>query len=394
MHECLLIHYSEVGLKGGNRGFFEAFLRRNIERAIAPIPVGRLRRLSGRLVLELVEQTDRALLEERLARVPGVAYFGFARRAALQLQAIQAAALELMADPPAYHSFQVRTRRAIKSFPLTSGQINAAVGAAIQAHRGGAVDLERPETTLRIELVDQEAYLYRQRIEGPRGLPVGTGGRVVVLLSAGIDSPVAAYRMITRGCRAILVHFHSQPYTSKTSADNAEALAGILARYQGPAPLYLVPLAPLQQEIVTRTPARLRILLYRRMMLRIAAAIADREDALALVTGDSLGQVSSQTLNNLAAVGAATSHLILRPLVGSDKQTIIREAEAIGTYPISIQPYSDCCSYLMPRQPETAARAEELAAAEALLGELDLLVKNALTGSQVRRVEPLYNGEQ
>jgi thiamine biosynthesis protein ThiI len=242
-------------------------------------------------------------------------------------------------------------------------------------------------------LVDQVTYLYRERVEGPRGLPVGTGGRVVALLSAGIDSPVAAYRMMTRGCRATLVHFHSQPYTSKASAANAAVLAGVLARYQGPARFYLVPLAPLQQEIVSRTPARLRVLLYRRMMLRIATRVAEREGALALVTGDSLGQVSSQTLANLAAVAGATTLMILRPLVGVDKQAIIQEAERIGTFPISIQPYSDCCSYLMPRQPETAASESDLVAAEALLGDLDLWVKRALEAAEVRRIEPLYNGE-
>jgi thiamine biosynthesis protein ThiI len=392
MEECLLIHYSEVGLKGGNRGFFEATLQRSIELALGPLEPGRLERLRGRLVLGLTADVDRELLQQKLASVPGVAYFGWALRVPQTIEAIESAALEHMSQPPAYRTFRVRTRRAAKSFPMSSNEISAAVGAAIQARSGAGVDLRAAEATLRIELVDQEAYVYRRRVEGPRGLPVGTGGRVVALLSAGIDSPVAAYRMITRGCRVILVHFHSQPYTSKASAENAAELAGLLSRYQGPARLYLVPLAPLQQQIVALTPPRLRVLLYRRMMLRIGAAIAEREGALALVTGDSLGQVSSQTLVNLAAVGAATGIMILRPLVGVDKQAITREAEAIGTYPISIQPYSDCCSYLMPRRPETAASPRDLAAAEALLGHLEPLIQSALEAAELRRIKPVWPG--
>jgi thiamine biosynthesis protein ThiI len=267
-----------------------------------------------------------------------------------------------------FESFRVATKRADKNFPLRTPELNAHIGTRIQGATGAAVDLsEEADLTVAIEIVSGTALVYCEKHPGPGGLPLGVSGRVVSLLSGGIDSPVAAYAVMKRGCRADFVHFHSHPYTDRASVEKALEVAQLLTRYQYRSAVHLVPFAEVQQRLVAEAPAPIRIILYRRFMARIAEAIALRQGASALVTGESLGQVSSQTLANLATIEAVAGMPILRPLIGMDKQEIINLAKAIGTFEVSILPDQDCCSFLMPRRPATRSRPEELDAAEASL---------------------------
>lgn len=374
----LVLHYAELGLKGKNRPYFEIRLSDNVKRLLAPLGEVRLRRQPGRIVVELPDTAPWEEVRKRLGCAFGLSYFArihILRADMDQLEALLAT--ELPALP--FKSFACRARRMNKEYPLTSEQMNRRLGAFVQQRFPAAtVDLTNPDLEIFVEVVNKDFYAYFRKEPGPGGLPAGTAGRVVTLLSGGIDSPVAAWRMIRRGCRTSFVHFHSMPFTSQASLDKARELANKLEPWQGPARLHLVPFGALQQEIVTGAPQEYRIILYRRFMMRIAQAIARREDAHALVTGDSLGQVASQTLTNLESVGAVATIPILRPLIGMDKQEIIDTARRIGTFDISSLPHDDCCSFLMPRAPATASSPEKAAEAEKGL-EVERLVGEALS---------------
>jgi thiamine biosynthesis protein ThiI len=386
----VLIHYSEIGLKGGNRKFFERIFRENIQRTLVGTGHGGLEWRRGRFVLNIREDSLTEEILNRLARVPGVAYYALAVHVDLDenLTAVTAAAVDLCRGDDV-RSFRIATRRSVKSFPLTSSDVNAQVGAAVVAATGWKVDLGGPDLTCHIELFDRWALVYTNRMEGVRGLPVGTSGKAVSLISAGIDSPVASYRMICRGCRIFYVHFHSMPYTGQESVEQAAGLASCLADMQNGARLYLVPFAEVQQLIIASTPPDLRVILYRRSMLRIAERVARRHRAKCLVTGESLGQVASQTLENIAAIEDAVSLPILRPLIGHDKESIIREARRIGTYDLSVEPHDDCCSYLLPKRVETRADLERVRDAESAMGEqLSELEERSLSDAEVRAILP------
>jgi thiamine biosynthesis protein ThiI len=271
-------------------------------------------------------------------------------------------------------------RRGTKEFPLDSQQLNRRLGAFVQDRTGAEVRMEAAEAVFGLEIVKGRAFLYLSRIQGAGGLPSGSGGKVLCLLSGGIDSPVAAWRMMRRGCRVHHVHFHSYPHTTVESQEKVRRLLGILSRFQLESTLWMVPFAEVQREIVAYAPPALRVVLYRRFMVRIAEAVARNEKTAALVTGDSLGQVASQTLDNIRTISAAATMPIFRPLIGDDKEGIIRIARAIGTYETSIQADQDCCSLFIPRHPETAADPEKAERAESGL-DVAHLVENAMAGA-------------
>ncbi len=381
----VLLHYGEVGLKGRNRPHFEKMLIDNVARALAGLHVKAVRKLYGRLVVDLSLASPWEEVRERLGRVCGVVNFSPAHRVEARLEAIEAAVDEAVA-PYTFSSFRVATKRADKNFPLRTPELNTHIGYRIQAATGAAVDLsEAADLTVSIEVVSGTALISCEKHPGPGGLPVGVSGRVACLLSGGIDSPVAAYAMLKRGCQADFIHFHSHPFTDLASVEKALEVVQLLTRYQYRSRVHLVPFAEVQQRLVAEAPAPLRIILYRRFMARIAEAIARRHGAQALVTGESLGQVSSQTLANLATIEAAAGLPILRPLIGLDKQEIIGLARAIGTYEVSILPDQDCCSFLMPRKPATRSRPEELEAAESPL-DVEGLVALALEATETREL--------
>ncbi|HZA40983.1 MAG TPA: tRNA uracil 4-sulfurtransferase ThiI [Actinomycetota bacterium] len=382
----LVAHYHEVGLKGRNRNFFESTLTRNLKRALRGTGYARVRRGFGRVSVEFkpAARIDEAV--ERAARVFGIAYVGTGTRVAPDLDAIGGAGLELMRSAPV-ESFAIRARRSYSALATTSQEINEKIGRLIQDEIGAPVNLSDPQTTLWIELFGGEALVYRDRRPGPGGLPVGVSGRMLALLSGGIDSPVAAWRMARRGAEVEMVHFHGQPYTDPSSLRQATELAEILTRFQLRTTLHLIPLADAQREIVTSAPSSLRVVLYRRAMLRIASALAEERNAHAVVTGDSLGQVASQTLENITTVDSAVPESqVLRPLIGMDKQEIIDLAEHIGTFDISTRRYQDCCVLFEPRSPATRATPGEADAAEAEL-DIDAMVGKALAGRETRVLE-------
>jgi thiamine biosynthesis protein ThiI len=378
---CVVVHYHEISLKRGNRPLFLRRLARNLLQATAGCGVRRVRRLPGRLVLDLEPEPDLAALRERVATVFGIAYFAPALSIPPAWEAVQAAVLRIL-EGRRFESFRITARRTFKVFPMPSDQVNRELGTLVLRHFPTRVNLTAPALTVHVELLPAEAFVFVDRDPGPGGLPVGVSGRVVALLSGGIDSPVAAYRLQKRGCEVEFVHFHSAPYLPDTSQRKARALVERLARHQFTARLWLVPFGEIQREVVLGVPAPLRVVVYRRLMTRIAEAIARRAGALALVTGESLGQVASQTLENLARTTEVATLPLLRPLIGSDKEEIIREARAIGTYEISIEPDQDCCTLFVPKHPETRAGAAAVEAAELRL-EVARLVEAGVSGAVV-----------
>jgi thiamine biosynthesis protein ThiI len=380
---CVVVRYHEIALKGGNRQRFVARLVSNLREATHGLGVRSAQSLPGRIVLWLADAAAEDEICARIATTFGVANFSRALETALDMDAIRAGALAAIA-PARFGSFRITTRRANKQFPLTSPEINVALGATVQRATGAAVDLETPELTVTVEILPRTAFVSAGKIPGPGGLPVSISGRVTCLISGGIDSPVAAYRMMQRGCRVAFVHFHGGPYTDRASRDKVRELIAHLTRFQLRSDLWVVAFGAIQAEIVARVPRTHRVVLYRRMMLRIASALAVRNRGRALVTGESLGQVASQTLENMQVVDAATPMLVLRPLVGMDKSEIIAQAERIGTFATSIQPDQDCCSLFVPPHPTTHATPAEVAAAEALL-DVPALIEQGLAAAEHER---------
>lgn len=379
----IIIHYSEIGLKKGNRGFFEHKLKANILRALGDLPVGNLKIDFGRFVLNLPDDSIMDKVIDRLKEVISIAHFSVAYHGELDVEVLKEQIFEKLQSVQ-FNTFRIQTRRADKDFPLNSMQINQIVGERIHTGLEKPVNLKNADLTCSIEIFNKKVYFYFERHEGTRGLPVGTSGKVVSLLSSGIDSPVASFRMMTRGCKVVFVHFHSFPFTDKASYHNAINLADQLTRFQYDTHIYLVPLSNIQEAIITSAPTKLRLILYRRAMFRIAEQIAKKERAKALVTGESLGQVASQTIENIAAISEAVSLPVLRPLIGMDKESIIEQAKMLDTYNTSIEPYDDCCSYLVPPHPETKAKLEEVKSAEHRIVNLEVLLREAMRQAEVK----------
>lgn len=382
--DAVLIHYHEISLKGRNRPLFMERLVENLKTATMGLGVKRVLSLPGRLLLPLEGGAPWDPLKERLKLVFGIANFAPAFRTPPEMEALKKR-VGLEVEQLTFQSFRVTARRADKTFPLTSEGINRELGAFVKDLSGAKVDLTNPELTLFVEVLPREIFFSFEKIQGPGGLPLGVSGKVASLLSGGIDSPVAAWRMMKRGCRVVFIHFHSHPYLSRASQEKAVELVEILNRYQYTSRLYLIPFGELQRQVVLNVPAPYRIVLYRRLMMRIAGRIAQREGAKALVTGESLGQVASQTLDNLAVIEEASPLPILRPLVGMDKEEIIAQARAIGTYEISIIPDQDCCQLFVPKHPATRTTVEMVRRAE---GRLDVegLVEEGIKGAGIKEV--------
>jgi thiamine biosynthesis protein ThiI len=376
----VLARYHEIALKGGNRGFFVERLAVNLRRALSDLGTAKVRSLPGRLSIELSDDVPWEAARARIAAVFGVANFSRVGEAPRDLDALSRTVLEAV-RAQRFASFRVRTKRSDKSFPHDSGAVDRALGAAIHVGTGVRVDLENAELTVFVEVLRDRICFSFEKVPGPGGFPVGSAGRVMALLSGGIDSPVAAWRLMKRGCTVTFAHFHAFPLQDHTTIDKARLLAQSLTRWQYKSRLLLIPFGPVQQTIVAQAPAPLRVVLYRRFMVRIAEALSLRKKAKALVTGESLGQVASQTLDNMSVIDAAARGPILRPLVGMDKEEITIEARRIGTFEISTLPDQDCCQLFVPRSPATAAKPDEVAAAEAGL-DVPGLVASAVEGTE------------
>jgi len=357
----IVVHYQEIALKGKNRPWFLGRLVRNLRRGLSDLDVVEVRPLMGRIEIRLGPGTSRDAAGERVRRTFGIANFSFARRTALDIGVIARDILEDLGTRTC-QSFRVSVRRADKRFPMTSPQVEREIGRRIQQARGWAVDLDDAELTIHVELLTGEAFYFFGKERGAGGLPTGTAGRVTCLLSGGIDSPVAAHRMMKRGCVASLVQ--------------------LLTTFQQRSRLYLVAFGDIQQQVVLAIPGPMRVIVYRRLMLRIAEKIALAHGAQALVTGEAVGQVASQTLENLQVIGSVATLPVFRPLIGMDKEEIMAEARTLGSFPISIVPDQDCCTLFTPRNPLTRGRLPHVEAAERAL-PIDTMVDKAVADATV-----------
>ena len=376
----IVVHYGELGLKGRNRPVFLHTLMRNLERALSSLGEGSIQQHSGRLLLSASKEVSWQELEQRLLQVFGVANFSRCWTAPHDLEAVKQAVNRAL-HGRTFGSFRITARRAFKELPWGSQEISRVLGSHVMATHATRVDLRNPELVVHVEVIPRNTLIYVEKTEGAGGLPVGTGGMLLGLLSGGIDSPVAAYRMMKRGCQVNFIHFHSYPFLDRASQRKAQALARLLTRYQYRSKLCMVPFGEVQQRIVSAVPAAYRVVLYRRYMLRVADALAQQFGAHALVTGESLGQVASQTLSNLRVIEAASSLPVLRPLIGMDKAEIMAQAEAIGTYGTSILPDQDCCTLFVPRRPATRTSLSDIETAEQAL-DTPALLQLALQGAE------------
>ena len=392
----IVVHYHELWLKGRNRRFFLGKLFTALRQGLQGIPVEGIEQPGDRFLVRLGAGASLLEATERLDRVLGIANYAVARRVERTMEAICQAAWEEI-EPMRFVTFAVRAKRSDKSFPHPTMEIESTVGRYLLEHlrardRDVQVRLKDPELTCRIEITPGPALVYARKITGAGGLPANTAGRMACLLSGGYDSAVAAYHMMKRGGHLSFVHFYgtgAQP--GESSLHVAARLVGQLVPYQFRAKLYRVPFEAIQREIVRYAPEKYRVLLYRRMMLRIGEVLARRDHALALVTGDSLGQVASQTLRNLVAVETAAQMPVFRPLIGADKMEILATARKIGTYDISSEPFHDCCPVFLPRAPELCAGPRELDEAESKL-EIPALIAQGIRGTSIERF--VYSGGQ
>jgi thiamine biosynthesis protein ThiI len=383
---CVIVHYHELALKGHNRNYFEQCLIKNIRTALKDVGVRQVENLHSRIRIRLPSEVSLEVVQDRLRRVCGIANFLVGRvvpleLAAPNLDAFTTAVLEEI-ESQSFTTFRVTARRADKRLTLTSMDIEKALGAAVCGRTGKKVSLKNPELTVYAELLSKEAFCSADKIEGPGGMPVGVSGRIACLISGGIDSPVAAYRIIKRGCLASFIHFSGRPLVSRASEEKVHELVRHLTTFQYDSRLYVIPFGEIQREIILNAPTPFRIVLYRRMMIRIADELARKEQCWALVTGDSLGQVASQTPQNLCAIEEAAELPILRPLIGMDKREIIDEARCLGTYETSIEPDQDCCKLFVPPHPSTRTRLDDVKKVERQL-DVSTLVKRGVESAEL-----------
>ena len=363
-----LVHYHEVGLKGRNRASFEHRLLLNMEAALASFHPKEVSRISGHLLVVLHDGRQLDEVADVLLSMPGIVRVSTGWRCARKPDEYNKAAELALMDCGPFHTFKVDARRSNTDYPIDSMQLNQLVGAHLCAFAPEAkVQMKDPDVKVHVLVIQGHVYVYSRTRRAVGGLPVGTAGKVVSLVSGGIDSPVASFKLMKRGAVVVGVHFSGRPETSDASEYQVDDIVRALGPVGGFARVYTVAFGGYQRAIASECPPNLRVILYRRLMLRVAEAIARVEKAKALVTGESLGQVASQTLDNMAAVGAVAGMPVLRPLVGSDKLEIIEQAKRIGTFDISSRPADDCCTLFMPRAPETHARAIDCERAEEAL---------------------------
>jgi len=377
--------FHEIALKGLNRRMFVRQAMDNLRKALRGVDAKVVESRALGATLSYPGDEHWPVLKERLEHILGVERFARAYPVSPTMPAIQEGVEALLGATALPETFRISASRADKSFPMTSPDLNVQLGEWVRLKTGMRVDLRKPGLDLRVRLRSAAAWLSTEEFQGVGGMPVGVSARVAALLSGGIDSPVASYRMMTRGCPVTFIHFHSFPLVEGTSREKARELVDIVTRYQFQSRLYLVSLAEIQKRVLLAAEPEYRVVLYRRFMFRIAEAIALKESALALVTGESVGQVSSQTLENMLAINAVLARLpVLRPLVAADKEEIVRQARALGTYEVSIQPDEDCCSLFVPPHPVTRATPESALSQEADL-DVDGLVREAVENAQLWR---------
>lgn len=386
--DTIICYYDEIALKGRNRHKYEDLLVKNIRTSLKPFKsVANVTRMFGRIAVELRVDTfeaEKKVVFESLQNIFGIAHFTPAYTTSLLLEDIKKVCLDVVTNSTG-ESFKIIAKRSNKKFPLTSMELAQEVGGFVYEKIDKKVKMVDPEIACTIFILEKRAHVSGQRFNGLRGMPVGTSSPMLAMLSGGIDSPVSVFYMLKRGAPISFIHFHNYPYTSQASIDKVVELAQKLTKYQPLIKLYLVPFSDTQNEIARNCPEKLRVILYRRFMYRIAEKVALREKMSSLVTGEALGQVASQTIENITATGDAITLPIMRPLIGFDKYEIMNKAKQIDTYNISIQPHEDCCARFVPDHPETKAKLDEVRSAENLL-PIDELVDKALEHIETKKV--------
>ena len=366
-----LMHYHEIGLKGHNRSAFENRLMKNAQALLEGYPVVTMRRISGRILVFVKEGAtyDQAVdMARAMARIPGVARVSCGYICHQDLDEMCDAAQQALADAEPFETFKVQARRNHTDFPINSMELNQQVGAHLcRSFPEKKVKMKGHDVEVHVEVIEGSCYIYAWTIRGIGGLPVGSSGRVMCLLSSGIDSPVALWRLARRGAIPFGVHFSGRPQTASTSEYLVDDIANVLDASGCIARVYVVPFGDYQRTIAAKVPPELRIIMYRRLMFMVAERLAQKVGAKALVTGESLGQVASQTIENITVVNAAVELPVFRPFIGTDKVEIIEQAQELGTFDISSQDAPDCCTLFMPRNPETHAKLDRVLEAEALL---------------------------
>ncbi len=387
MSRIYICHYGEIGLKGRNRSYFEKLLITNLRKTLKSAldkPAFKIEHLSKRIVITFDNDMDDPTVTSALKNVVGLVHFSPIKTSSLDINEMTRVCLSLFENKN-FESFVIRTKRVKKDFPLLSMEISQILGAAVLEKYGKRVRLHDAEVTCRVEVLDDQALLYTDRQKGAGGLPMDSSGKTLVMLSGGIDSPVAAYYVMKRGARCDFIHFHSYPYTKKVSQEKVKDLASVLNKFQFHSRLFMVPFAETQQEIVLNCPENLRVVMYRRFMLRVAETLANQLNIPAIVTGDSLGQVASQTLQNMRAVEEVAVLPVLRPLIGMDKDDIMRVAREIGTFDISALPHDDACARLMPKNPAIRANIRSVHESEKAL-DIEALVQRDLSQTEVIKI--------
>lgn len=375
--QVCFVSYHELGLKGNNRSVFENRLLDNINYALRGFQVGRARKIAGRITVDLHDYEPAQQIADRIALLPGITSVAIAARVGRDMTEICSTALKVARASGQFSTFKVAAKRANTDFPLTSMEINQVVGHYLDERLDARVQLSRPDLTVSVVVVGGFTYIYGGRTPGVGGLPAGSSNKLISLLSSGLDSPVATWRMLRRGAVTVGLHFSGRPEINDSSERLVYQIGEVLSLTGGLGRIYTVPFGKIQREISSTVFPDLRILMYRRVMICVAEELARIEKGKALVTGESLGQVASQTLDNIRVVDDVATLPIFRPLIGNDKQEIVRETQRINTYEISIQDAEDCCTLFMPRTPETHANLEVVREAWTAL-DVDTMVRQCI----------------
>lgn len=383
--DIILLKYGEISLKGLNRPMFEKQLLANVAKALAPLGKFLIRKSQSTVYVEpLGDDIDMQAATERLSKVFGIVNICPAAKCQKTIEDIERTTLECLSQIDLNgKTFKVEAKREDKQFPMNSPQLCRHMGAVILKNTEGlSVDVHNPDILVQIE-IRKEAFIFTQKVSGAGGMPVGTAGRAALLLSGGIDSPVAGWMISKRGVVLDAVHFHSHPYTSDRAKEKVIELAKIMTQYTGPIRLHIVPFTDIQLDIIDKCPKNYLTIIMRRLMMRIAEKIARESGAMALITGESIGQVASQTMESLVVTDNAVDMPVFRPCIGMDKEEIVAISKKIDTYETSILPYEDCCTIFVPKHPKTKPSISEIQEAEKLLTDPEGMMEKAIQDREI-----------
>jgi len=382
MYNKIVIHYSEIGLKGRNRAFFEKKLIDNIKKSLGK-DTKKVYKRYGRIICNITDKTNLEKIKQKLKKIPGIAYFSFATYSKLEIKDIKKQALEILKNEE-FTTFKVITKRSNKKFQLNSFEINKALGQYLSNNLKKKVIMNNTDVNLYIEICEKEVFIYTNKHQSMGGLPVGVSGKVICSLSGGIDSPVASVLMMKRGCKVIFVHIFNKTLTKQGVLTKINKIVQQLTKFQFNSRLYVIPFEKIQKEIVANVPSKYRMIIYRRFMMKIINKLAKTKKAKGILTGDSIGQVASQTLENLRCIYQASDLPVFAPLIGMNKEEIVQIAKKTGTFEYSILPYPDCCSFMIAKHPETKANLKQIIQAENNIKNQEKLIQESISKAKIK----------